>query len=244
MTFNKHLQLIITPLYSKGVFIILLILFKFSGLYAQLTFPNGNSLNLVTNVSFMYEETVIKFHTGKFKVSDYNWMKVSDSINQNWWVSSCFNGECKGDLPFNGDFIMDYGYNDTTGFIAFHVNTKDSSGTSKIAYSVQNKSDFSDVATLFYTITYNYVNGIIHTSSLHFKVYPNPVSDYFVLDNPEELKIQDIHVYDIMGREQKVELDFSKSNQIAINAKALKSGVWFLSFQTADGVYNQKIIKE
>lgn len=244
MTFNKYLQFRIFKLYPKRVYLILFLLFEFNGLYAQLIFPKGNQLNLVTNVSFMYEETVIKFHTGKYKVSDYKWMKVSDSIDTRWWVSSCFNGDCKGDLPFNGDFIMDFGYNDTTGFIAFHINTKDSSGTSKIAYSVQNKSDITDVATLFFTITYSYMNGIIHTPIPHFKVYPNPVSDYFILDNPEELKIQDILVYDMMGREQKVELDFSKSNQIAINTQSLKSGVWFLSIQTVDGVYNQRIIKE
>ena len=62
---------------------------------AQMHFPNGSNLNLNTNNSVLYLETRILFNTGIYKSSDYRWEKISDSIDSRWFVTSCFNGDCK-----------------------------------------------------------------------------------------------------------------------------------------------------
>lgn len=142
---------------------------------AQMHFPNGSTLNLNTNNSVLYLETRILFNTGIYKSSDYRWEKISDSIDSRWFVTSCFNGDCKNELLQSGQFIRDFGVNDTTCFLAFHVDCNEHNGKSVIKYNVFNSKNMNDYATLTFNINYTNMSSVESTDSYqNFKIFPNP----------------------------------------------------------------------
>lgn len=168
---------------------------------AQLSFPKGKTLNCVSYADVMYQETEILFHTGAYRVENYEWQKIGfDSLNPNWELQACMNGDCKSDLPFKGDFISSFGYNDTTGFIKFHVFTNGHEGAARITYRVSNKSDTSDHAVLQYYISYSKTTALkeVHASD-RLSVFPNPATDHIVIQCKDKCPGA-FSIYDYTGR--------------------------------------------
>ena len=106
-------------MYFKKIILLFIIISAFHISKAQLSFQKGTVLNLNTHINFLYFETEILFHTGKYKVNEYYWEKLNDSVDTRWLIGSCFNGDCWNGLPSKSNFVKDYGFNDTTGFILF-----------------------------------------------------------------------------------------------------------------------------
>ena len=170
------------------------------GVQAQINFPNGNFLNLNTDNDFLYMETRLIFNTGIYKSDDYKWEKIYDSLDKNWLITACFNGECRNELADSGSFIRDYGLNDTTGFIAFHVETYKYDGLSRIRYKVYNKNDHSDQQDLIFNITYKNNTGISPgILPVQIKI-TNPVGNTISIMKVD-LPIGDIFLYDALGKE-------------------------------------------
>ncbi len=184
-----------------SLFLISLVLYT-SDIRAQITVPNGNTLNLSTNNDFLYIETRVYFNTGIYTPNDYKWEKIFDSLDNRWFFTACFNGECRNELADSGNFINDYGLNDTTAFIAFHVETYKYDGSSKIRYKVYNKYDSSDQEYLTFNIEYKNNTDI----SEYPGIYPyqikiiNPAIDAISVMNLNS-SIGDIFLYDALGRE-------------------------------------------
>lgn len=161
--------------------ILILIFFSF-GLfksYAQLSFPNGTVLDLETTHATLYIETGILFHTGNYTVTDYNWSRAFiDSLDPRWDFQACMNGDCKIGLPASGSFISNFGMNDTTGYIRFHVSTFNLSGKSTVKYYVTNNLDPADNALLTFNINYRNTTAVENIGAIQplFWVYPNPTS--------------------------------------------------------------------
>lgn len=167
------------------LYILSVLIMTSSMVSGQLSFPNGTVLNLNTTADYMYNETGIYFHTGKNKITDYQWTKVlADSLDPRWDLEACMNGDCKIGLPVQGVFIADFGLNDTTGFIKFHVTTSGFSGASTLSYIVSHKVNATDKATLQFYIHYTNAMAVNDADALpSFEVYPNPVSDYLRIKN-------------------------------------------------------------
>lgn len=187
---------------------------------AQINFPQGDRLNLETDLKTMYLETRIFFNTGKFKAGDYTFRKLSDSINKNWFLSSCFNGDCQNGLPQSGKFINDYGLNDTTCFIAFHVETFRIGGTSKIKYRVYNQKKASDSADLSFTITYLNLASSTDFSQVQLKVM-NPTSSNLRIFYPFSTNLDQVTLLNLLGTELAVwhDVDFSVPTPLSNNWK-------------------------
>ena len=141
---------------------------------AQIHFPSGNLLNLDAKADVLYMETAIYFNTGKNKVSDYRWQKVSSAYSDLWVISSCFNATCADAIPDTGSFNLNPASADSTGFIAFHVDTRKYDGTAEIKYFVINKGDSNDRALLDFKIYYHAANGVAEASVQTVFAYPNP----------------------------------------------------------------------
>ncbi len=163
-------------MYPRILFLCYVALLMARPLQAQIRLPDGNTLQLVSGSNLLYLETRILFTTGKYKADDYRWLKISDSLDSRWLVTACFNGDCRNDLVPSGQFIKDFGLNDTTCFIAFHVETMNFDGTSRIQYKVINTRDTTDQALLTYRITYSRALGTALVTSVTVSptVYPNP----------------------------------------------------------------------
>ena len=213
---------------------------------AQISFPKGNVLNLNTNNDFLYEETRIFFNTGIYKSDDYRWEKVSDSLDKRWFVTACFNGECRNELEQSGTFYKDFGFNDTTCFIAFHVETYEYTGTSVIKYNVYNKKNPSDSAILIFNISYTKLVGLDNAVTNAMAIYPNPVSSTFTLQSSFDLYDAEIKIFSLLGE---TVID-QKINNATFDITELNSGIYFIQIEATSAigegnkVITQKFMKQ
>jgi len=72
------------------------------------------------------------------------------------------------------------------------------------------------------------------------KVYPNPAEGEIQIENGK-LKIENVDIFDIYGRRQKIIFNFQLST---FNLTNLPPGVYFLKIQTENDVITRKIIKQ
>ncbi len=196
---------------------------------AQIALPQGNVLNLNTSSDVLYLETRILFNTGIYKSEDYCWNKISDSLDSRWLVSSCFNGDCKNDLLASGCFIKDFGLNDSTCFLAFHVQTNSFNGTSVIKYNIYNKKNSADKTVLTFNIHYRNTTGVLVKNLPNQAIIaPNPSAESIVLRTIESVKDVEIQIRDVMGEIviQQLYNDFSSET---INISNLTEGVYFVN---------------
>jgi len=221
---------------NKLRFFLSLLLFTtfISGTFAQLSFPNGSTLNLLSNKSDLYPETEILFHTGKFKVKDYSFEKISDSLDERWSVAACVNGECFFGLPLQGVIKQDFGYNDTTGYFRFHVFTLGFEGQSQIKYNIINTMNLGEYEILTFNITYSKSSGLDTVSSrTKIKPFPNPAIDYIVINNDNKF-INKVLVFDNYGRQiLNFESDFP-DEQIKVSIEKLIPGIYIIKTENSD----------
>lgn len=208
-----------------------LLAFAFTHSKAQLSFPNGTELHLVSHNDVMYEETEILFHTGMYTIEDYEWQKAAfDSLDSRWSFQACLNGECILNLPAKGNFINDFGYNDSTGFIKFHVFTNDFEGTSKISYKVINKLNAADNATLTYYITYEQPTALDEiNASNRISVYPNPASDKLTIDCKNDCPAT-FEIYDFTGKLMQT-MNTAAGSSTLIDLGAFSNGLYIIRSQ-------------
>ncbi len=208
---------------------------------AQINFPQGNRLNLETDLKTMYLETRIFFNTGKFKAEDYSFKKLADSSFNSWFISSCFNGDCQNGLPQSGKFINDYGINDTTCFIAFHVETFGIAGTSKIKYRVYNQKKASDSADLIFTITYLNLASLPNNSQDQLKVM-NPMRSNLRIFYPLSTNLDEVILLDLLGTELAVwnDVDLSVPTPLSNNWK----GNYILKISHGGKIHYKRILIE
>ena len=223
-------------------FLLLLFLFPMAFTsHAQLKFPNGTVLNLNTHINFLYFETEILFHTGKFPINQYSWEKTDDSVDDRWLIGSCFNGDCWNGLPAKGTFVKDFGMNDTTGFIRFHVETYDTNGKSVIKYRVVNNNDPSDQALLTFNITFEKVVGISNNQS-HLQpitIFRNTGNNTIRFHFNKAEPLLSGRIIDMQGR---TTLNLPVTNN-DFTIDQLTEGIYIIELKSVKNIYNQKFIR-
>jgi hypothetical protein len=227
--------------FIKTFFCFILIIAASKMLTAQLSFPNGNVLNLKTSEQYLYIETQILFNTGKFKANDYSWDKKLDSIDSKWFVTACFNGDCKNDLLQSGTFLKDFGLNDTTCFIAFHVETHEYAGTSKIIYRVFNKNNPLDSATLYFNISYSKPSGLNDLMENNLNIYPNPVTNKINIETMLDLQNATLKIVNSLGE---IVMKKQLISDTGFDVSNLKNGVYFLNIVSNNYTVFRKFIKQ
>jgi hypothetical protein len=227
--------------FIKTFFCFILIIAASKMLTAQLSFPNGNVLNLKTSEQYLYIETQILFNTGKFKANDYSWDKKLDSIDSKWFVTACFNGDCKNDLLQSGTFLKDFGLNDTTCFIAFHVETHEYTGTSKIIYRVFNKNNPLDSATLYFNISYSKPSGMNDLMENNLNIYPNPVTNKINIETMLDLQNATLKIVNSLGE---IVMKKQLISDTGFDVSNLKNGVYFLNIVSNNYTVFRKFIKQ
>ncbi len=228
--------------YAASFICILMLLTGACTVNAQISFPKSNVVDTIINVDVAYDETRIFFNTGKYKSSDYRYEKVSDSIHPDWLVTSCFNGECVNFLSDYGRFIADFGINDTTCFIAFHVESHDINGKSKIHYKVINTKDSADIANLYYDITYRSPTGITEFSGnnmAQFSCYPNPASGSVNIASADN-KGFNVMITSLQGQTL-INRNYTQTGRAAVDVSQLKSGLYIVRVQQGKAVFTHKL---
>jgi hypothetical protein len=161
----------------------------------SMSFPNGKVLNLTTNKSTLYFETDMRFHTQNSVSTDYKWMVIFDSIDSRWELSACNNGNCEIGIPNTGTFIKDFGENDTTVFMRYHVATNAFTGASKIGVKVYHKTNSLIADTVWFNINYTNMTGLTEANAVKI--------DYAINNNTLQVQnsgVKSIHIYNLIGQ--------------------------------------------
>ncbi|MCX6352851.1 MAG: T9SS type A sorting domain-containing protein [Bacteroidetes bacterium] len=207
---------------------------------AQLQFPNSTKLFLQTTENHLYYETEVLFHTGKYKITDYRFQKLSDSVDKNWTLYACINGDCKDRLTDSGSFKSDFGLNDTTGFIRVHVFTNDSIGSAKYSYRIINKLDAKDFADMEVKVTNKTSSGIEESDAISFNIYPNPAVGFISFQGNHVNKIQRIILRNTAGQ---IILSAGGLVSNQLNISNLPNGIYVVEITTTHSTLLKKIIK-
>lgn len=227
--------------YKRNLILLFFLLVSFGISKAQISFPDSNVLNLHTTNDVLYYETRILFNTGKYKSDDYKWEKISDSLDSRWFFTSCFNGDCRLELLQSGSFIKDFGINDTTCFIAFHVLTNGYDGRSVIKYKVYNKTDTSDKADLIYNINYKYLAAVETNINDELKV-SNTENGQLVIFNSKEI-VDKVTLYSLEGKNISQWINPETQNGIvSLDLSYLQEGVYYLNIVQGNASLNRKIL--
>jgi len=76
-----------------------------------------------------------------------------------------------------------------------------------------------------------------------FSVYPNPTTGQLRIENGE-LRMENVEIYDIMGRKQKIIINYQISIVNSIDISHLSAGIYLVKIITEQGVITKKIIKQ
>jgi pectate lyase len=99
-----------------------------------------------------------------------------------------------------------------------------------------------DTTNLYYIKTV-YTDGLATSNPTlkekQIKTYPNPVTDVFNVITPENLKVEEIRVYNVAGQL----INTIKGNQKSLDLSTLKTGMYLVQIKTKDGIQLEKVIK-
>lgn len=76
-----------------------------------------------------------------------------------------------------------------------------------------------------------------------FQVFPNPATTVVTINNDKQLEVEEVTIYDSLGRVVKSEL-FSATSKVELNIENLASGSYFLHIKTTQGTGVKKLIKK
>ena len=89
-------------------------------------------------------------------------------------------------------------------------------------------------------VTYEVPGESIKEIASSFNIYPNPVSDKLYIE--AESEIEEVVVYDIFGRQQK--LSAISGQQSVVDVKDLNSGVYFVKVVSENGEFVKRFVKK
>jgi hypothetical protein len=82
--------------------------------------------------------------------------------------------------------------------------------------------------------------GINHDFNQKFDMYPNPTSDVILIKSKDNIQIDSIKVFDLLGKE--VACDYLSEDKL--NVSSLSNGVYIIKIATLDLVYTSRFVKK
>jgi hypothetical protein len=74
-------------------------------------------------------------------------------------------------------------------------------------------------------------------------VFPNPAKENVSISLSNNIKIEQVEVYSILGDKIITQKSIDTSNKFTVNISGLASGVYFIKAKTENGILSRKMIK-
>lgn len=161
---------------------------------------------------------------------DFVWTIEEVSGPDEWEAYICDFNKCYGPGTYSVDLANTLLGSETKA-IQFHLLTSGVKGSGKFIIRLVNPNDDSDILT---SVVINYNGTLVDVSEYEInklKIYPNPVTNYFKLDNPSGIASKMV-IYDVLGKKVK---SFDVSNQQDLYIGDISNGRYFARVFDNDG---------
>jgi len=187
----------------KQILLLLFLSFTAFGLSAQLSYQEPE-LNIDFVAEGMYDlKTELELTNEGSEDVDFIWTVETLEAPEEWNFYVCDFVKCYG--PGTATISIDAANTSLSGEtrnMQFHLQPNSTSGEGTYKLTLTNPNDPTEVLT---TITLHYNGTLVNTKEENISklaVYPNPVQDYFQLNNPESIA-SEVVLYDLLGKQIK-----------------------------------------
>ncbi|MCI2228096.1 endonuclease [Polaribacter sp. MSW13] len=168
---------------------------------------------------------------------------ITQNISPNWGAPINFNGDDNVGL-FKNDVLIDIigTYNSGGGNFAKDKTLRRKSGVSQpnTAFDISNEWDVYPKDTVDDIGQHNTTLNVGNFLLDGFNIYPNPVEGVLNLKNTNNSTIQNLSLYNYLGKK----IFSIKNPSNVINVDFLSKGIYMLKFEAENKIYNLKIIKQ
>ena len=119
---------------------------------------------------------------------------------------------------------------DETGTMNFHLQPNATAGSGVYKMHLTNPNDATDIIQTI-TFTYSTIVDVTDEEIDAISIYPNPVSDFFQLNNPNNL-VSAIEIFDILGKRT---MTFNVEGESTFDVSALHTGRYFARIYDNEG---------
>lgn len=135
-----------------------------------------------------------------------------------------------------GTLIIKWSSNETTQSIS----NKDSG---KYRVVIIDANNCMKDSTFYIPLITKGTGGIVQTSIDNISIFPNPFENQLTIKNPNQLKIEKVNIYDILGKLVFHTTMQNRNETTELGLKTLPRGNYHMSIATEHGVKNFKITK-
>jgi hypothetical protein len=135
-----------------------------------------------------------------------------------------------------GTLIIKWSSNETTQSIS----NKDSG---KYRVVIIDANNCMKDRTFYIPLITKGTGGIVQTSIDNISIFPNPFENQLIINNPNQLKIEKVNIYDILGKLVFHTTMQNRNETTELGLKTLPRGNYHMSIATEHGVKNFKITK-
>ena len=170
---------------------------------------------------------------------------TEETSNTIYTITASVNNAAWGAITPHGEALIEEGSNITfyiTPYPGYTIDNILVNGVFQGAigiYTFYNVQSNGTIAAVF-----KHELGITETAPAKIAVYPNPTTGKLKIESGE-LRIEDIVIFDIYGRKQKIEGRKKKEEgEVLMDISELSAGVYFLRIRTEQGEVVRKVMKE
>ena len=184
----------------------------------------------VFNSSFLYEYTEHKYPAQNLTMTEND-----DNITIAWEAPE--KGEPTAyNLYFNNELVLN-----NTKEMSFNTTTAEDFYMAEVVALYDDKESVGIIKTSVTEEEIIDTTNVISNYENIFNIYPNPVEDELTITT--ELRVEEIAIYDIYGRQAMSQQVNETTSQQVVNVTSLNSGIYFVRITTEDGEIVKRFVK-
>jgi hypothetical protein len=106
--------------------------------------------------------------------------------------------------------------------------------------------DYNHSTTCSFELTIGDILGVDDQEALlnTIMLYPNPANDYIIINNPENVELKQLLIYDLLGRQIQVENLEGAGTTSSVDVSSLQSTTYLFVIQSENGQRIKQVVKE
>lgn len=222
-----------------SLFTLLAFCLTFGSLQAQFT-VSPDTVVSGTVYQNGYEHLQIDFANTTQSDLSLEWETVSNTFPPSWGITLCDYQSCFAEIIQGRD--MERIPTGVSGFISISFNPGDTLGSGEAVFKVREKGNAASEVTVHFQMT-SIVGIEDDLLAERVTVYPNPTSNQVTLRAINgDLDAGQLSLISLTGATVN-RTEVTQGQEVTLNMRDLSPGVYFLHYETSNGVLTRKVFK-